>query len=169
MRHRGRAPIVQSVKHYVPQTDTAIATGARNVDVIADAEVAPATASVFTVEQGSIIKAIWVEMWLSLDQASGARGTFVVVLEKAPLSTSPTFTNLTNLQAYDNKKNILYVTQGIINSDIDQGTLNVIRQWFLIPKGKQRMGLGDRWLLSIANISGGNLRNCGMFTYKEYS
>ncbi len=169
MRHRGRQPIIQSVKHYVPQTDTAIASGARNVNVIADAVVAPAATNVFDVEQGSIIKAVWVEMWISLDGASGSRGTFTACLEKAPLGTFPTFTNLLNLQSYENKKNIFYTTQGIINSDIDQGTLAILRQWFLIPKGKQRFGLGDRLILSIANTSGDNMRNCGMFTYKEYS
>lgn len=172
VRFRKRASlgnIVNSIKHYVPQTDTPVLSGGKVNVIIANAVVAPAASAVTEVTQGSIIKAFWIELWLLSDNASQVCHTFTITVEKSPVGFgSPTFTNMLNLSSYTNKKNILYTTQGLISSGVDQGSLNVIRQFFMVPKGKQRMGLGDRLIYTVANTAGLELRICGMSIFKEY-
>jgi len=134
-----------------------------------DSVVAPAAANAFDVTQGSIVKATWIELWLLLDVATGNRATFSITVEKLPSGVTPmTFAQSLNLGAYENKKNILYTTQGLIGSTFDQGSMPVLKQYYLIPKGKQRMGLGDRIVVNIANTSAASMRFCGMSTFKEY-
>jgi len=119
------------------------------------------------VVEGSIVKAVFIEMWL---QNTGNLGAFTVTLVKVPeFGTGPTFAQHAALFTYSNKKNILYTTQGLAPDDAVQGPVNVLRTWFKIPKGKQRFGLGDRLILSISNTSAGSLNRCGFSTYKEYS
>ncbi len=69
------------------------------------------------------------------------------------------------LNAYDNKKNIIYTQIGLISDNLTY-PMNVIKGWFKIPKGKQRMGLNDRWNLNIFAQSNG-ITGCGMFIFKE--
>ncbi len=166
-RRRMLAPI-NSIKHYVQLSLSAIATNAILNDKIAIAVVAPATTNVEDVIQGAVIKAIFVEYWIMGDSASGIPSQFVLtIMKKRNDETDPTVTNLVNLQAYVNKKNILYTTQGAVPAFLDGGnSVPVIRQWLLIPKGKQRMGLDDELMVSITGV--GKLRVCGFSTYKEY-
>ncbi len=70
------------------------------------------------------------------------------------------------LHAYDNKKNVLYHTQGLTN-DADADAIPFIRQWFKIPKGKQRFGLDDTLLLAVHSQALDHVI-CGFMTYKEY-
>ncbi len=168
VRHRMLAPIT-SIKHYVALTNTTIASGALLSTIIAEGVQAPATANAFSVVNGAIIKAIYFERWVLGDDVTGNSGQFTLVIEKAP-SDSPdiTVTNMLNLGVYNNKKNILYTTQGIIGSSIDGSPgIPMIRGWLRIPKGKQRMGLGDKIVLTVNAI--GKLRVCGINTYKEYT
>ncbi len=71
------------------------------------------------------------------------------------------------MNSYANKKNILYHTQGISNDGVANAQA-VVRQWFKIPKGKQRFGLGDSLKLSISTQAEA-INFCGFATYKEYS
>ncbi len=161
------API-NSVKHYVQFTNATIASGAASGRQIANAVVAPATGTTAEVAEGSVIKAVWLEFWIVSDEASGTESQFTFAFEKRP-SNAPamTFTNTQNLGAYPNKKNILYVTQGILGASVDgQSSIPVIRQFMLIPKGKQRMGLGDDLVVTIGAVGG--ISVCGFSTYKEY-
>ncbi len=161
------API-NSIKHYVQFTNATLAGGAATGRQIANAVVAPATGTSSEVNEGSIIKAVFIEIWMLSDAVTGDESTFTFILEKRP-SNAPalTFTNSQNLNAYPNKKNILYVTQGIIGAAIDgQGSVPIVRQFFLIPKGKQRMGVGDDIVITMAAV--GDMSLCGFSTYKEY-
>ena len=107
------------------------------------------------------------ELWLHNDDGSNAR-QFIVTLEKISSGgVDPTFTNMANFQAYDNKKNVLYTTQGTLGASDAQGAVPIIRQWIAIPKGKQRFSLGDRFIITLAAV-GGQFQECGMFIYKEY-
>jgi len=77
-------------------------------------------------------------------------------------------TNITDaefaaLHTYANKKNILYMTQGI-TGDSNTNPTPWIRQWILIPKGKQRFGLNDRLQLNIRAISE-DFEWCGINIY----
>ncbi len=167
-RRRMLAPI-NSIKHFVPRTNTSQAIGSVVNLVIADAVSAPASTNTFDVIEGAIIKAVRCEMWIAQGLASGTLTQAVVIVEKVPANQNgATVTNLLNLQAYDNKKNILYTFQGMIGS-VESGNQPIpsIREWVLIPKGKQRFGRGDRLIMSITTVSQ-IMNTCGMFIYKEY-
>jgi len=168
-RRRGLNPI-QSIKHYVQFANATIANGARvTLEIVTAVSVTAVGANTNEVEEGSIVKAIHVEMWCLCTGSSGGITQFNYVLEKVPAGqASVTFTQMLNLASYPNKKNVLYTSQGNLPSRIDSaGTIPVMRGWYLIPKGKQRMGLGDKVVLSVAS-TGSTLDRCGMMTYKEY-
>ncbi len=119
------------------------------------------------VAEGAIVKAIYLELWI-LDSAND--GSFVINLCKVPiLNAGPTFTNMNSLGTYVNKKNILYTTQGLTPNNGVGNPIPIIRQWFKIPKTKQRFGLGDTLVLTIANNGANTLEYCGFALYKEYS
>ncbi len=161
------API-NSVKHYVLNPDAAVATGTIQVDDVVTAVAVP-TAIQDEVKQGSLIKAVYFEIWLSGTQATGIVSQFTVTIEKL-IGGQPdmTLAQALNLHNYPNKKNIFYTTQGIVNSAANgTPTTPIFRQFILIPKGKQRFGLGDRLVINIAAVL--SLRRCGMQTYKEYT
>ena len=115
-----------------------------------------------TVEVGTVVKAIYVEVW---GQAVSAQpGTVTILVERLSGGASnPTDLELADLHTYDNKKNILYMTQGS-TGDSNTNPTPWLRQWILIPKGKQRFGLGDRLQLTIRAISE-NFEWCGMNLY----
>ncbi len=160
------API-NSIKHYVARPSQVIATGAISNFVAVDAVVAPATAATKEVTEGAVIKAIYVEMWLGSNEAAGSESQFVLTVEKKR-DAEPDMTNAQalNLQAYPNKKNILFTSQGIVGSLAVSGAIPIIRNWVMIPKGKQRFGLDDQFLINVAAV--GALQLCGITTYKEY-
>ncbi len=168
MARRMLAPI-NSVKHYVQLSNTAIASGAKQSQDVVHAVVAPATGTTADVKEGSIVKAIFFERWVLGDDVTGNSGQFTLAIEKLPGGGTPmTVTNLLNLGAYNNKKNILYTTQALIGSSIDGSPgIPMIRGWIKIPKGKQRMGKDDKIILHVNAV--GKLRVCGFSTYKEYT
>ncbi len=137
--------------------------------VVASAEVAPAVANAFDVNEGSVIKAIWVELWALGQGPSGATAFYNMSIVKLP-SDAPamTFAQANNLGSYPNKKNVMYTTQAQIGSAAN-GPLpaNLFKGWIKVPKGKQRMGAGDKWHVNVA-ISTQTVSVCGLFTYKEY-
>ncbi len=169
VRHRRMLAPINSNKYYVHQTIVTVVSGViLNVNLV-DAVVAPAAATSFQVEEGSLVKAIWVELWLTGASTAGNTSSFNITLEKIPANqTAMTFTQSANLGAYPNKKNILYTTQGVIGSVAGGQPLPLLRQWFAIPKGKQRMGLSDRIMLNISNQGSIDEIICGIFIYKEY-
>ncbi len=118
------------------------------------------------VEEGSSVKAVFVEMWLR-GQDTSPGSVLATVYKTASGQVAMTFAQQIALHDYDNKKNILYHTQGLTNINTSQA-VPFIRQWFKIPKGKQRMGLGDTLRLSIS-AQALDTNACGFFTYKEYT
>jgi len=159
--------IVHSVKHYVQFPIDQITTGTiQNVTLVKAVESTVANAAT-EVEEGSIVKAVYIELSL---QNQGNLGEFIVCVEKAPNnSAGMTFAQSAALFTYNNKKNVLYVTQGLTSNDGVGNPQFNIKKWFKIPKGKQRFGLGDALVLSINNTSANDLNRCGFSTYKEYS
>ncbi len=157
----------QTTKHFVPRTNVSISSGAVSNNTVVDA-VARGTVrtSVDEIDEGNSVKAVHCEYWLNGQAASGADGQFVLTIEKLPSgATAPDATDMANLQSYENKKNILYTTQGVIAGTPAQ-SLPVIRDWVMIPKGKQRFGLDDKFIISLF-ASGQALQLCGMAIYKE--
>ncbi len=161
------API-HSVKHYVQTENSTVESGARLNVVLVDGAIAPAVSTTAEVHEGSLIKAIFIEQWVKSNASAGTDTKFQFALEKVPTGAGGlTFAEMNNLQAYDNKKNILFFSQGVVG-DLTTQSIPVTRQWFKIPKGKQRFGLGDRLIMSIsATIA--QINTCGFSTYKEYT
>ncbi len=168
-RRRMVAPI-NSIKHYVHRTNSGVGTGAIQTNIVADAVVAPATANAFSVHEGAIIKAVFIEFWVVNTGSTGNDTQFIMIIEKSPGGNAVmTAAEATNLGAYDNKKNILYVTQGNLTAEVDGGiAVPLFRNWIMIPKGKQRFGLGDRLFVHFEPV-GQTCNVCGIFTYKEYN
>jgi len=137
-----------------------------NNHTVATAVAVPDVNLVTEVTEGSHIKAVYIEMWIT-GEVGETEAQFQVMFEKIPAgATAPTFTIGNALTAYVNKKNVFYVTRGI--APISTTTpLPAIKGWFAIPKGKQRMGLGDTLMLSITAITN-PLQWCGFFLFKEY-
>ncbi len=104
-------------------------------------------------------------MWLLA--GSQQPGSFQLTLEKIS-SNAPDMTHndSTLLHDYGNKKNILYTTQGLVG-DANTNPSPLLRQWFKIPKGKQRFGLGDKLNLNLSSFAE-NITSCGVIIYKEY-
>jgi len=161
-----KAPI-HSKKHYVQWSFSQVLSTARNNENIVDSVAVADINTAPEVNEGSVIKAVFVELWLL---SSSNDTTEIVTLMKSPAGVAPAYTDLIALSTYDNKKNILFTHQGLSANDGISSARRVIAQWFPIPKGKQRFGLGDRLQLSIANQhASATLDYCGMATYKEYS
>ncbi len=158
-------PPINSQKHYVQQTLATVLSGAQLNITIANAVDAPTGATANVVREGSVIKAVFVEMWVRAGDTSP--GNSLLTLYKLS-SGAPgmTFAQHIDLHNYPNKKNVLYHTQGLTN-DQDADAIPFIRQWFKIPKGKQRFGAGDILMLGIAAQALDNII-CGFMTYKEY-
>ncbi len=162
-------PPINSIKHYVHRTNVAVGTGVLQSNIIAESVVAPATANAFSVKEGAVIKAIFVEIWLIHTGAATVVSQVAIIVEKRPgNSVGMTAAQALNLGAYPNKKNILFVSQGLLTSREVGGPIPLLRSWVMIPKGKQRMGLDDQLILHIAPI-GATANVCGIFTYKEFN
>lgn len=164
MRRTNKSPI-HSNKHYVHTTAASVAMAAIvNLTLAESVNVTVANAANEVVE-GSLIKAIYVEYWLNSDDA--ANSSFILTVEKLPAAATPmTYAQSIALGTYPNKKNILYTTMGLVGPNPGQA-VPVIRQFIAIPKGKQRMGLGDKIIVNLSGITNG-IVYCGFATYKEY-
>ncbi len=161
-----KAPI-HSVKHIVQHTVTQTATGTvttnTEISAVAVADVNTPT----EVEEGTIVKAVYIELWLL---GTFNEGSFVLMVEKSPANNNdPLFAEMTTLNAYQNKKNVLYCTQGLLPEDSGANPVPVIRQWIKIPKGKQRFGLQDEFKVSVAAIGAEDVQSCGLTIYKAYT
>ncbi len=160
----GLRPMVHTEKHYNQESLFAVGAGAISSRIIADAVAVPATAD-NQVREGCTISAVYIEMWITSDD-DAVPGSSIVTVEKVP-GNSPLMTaaNSAALNAYENKKNVLHCQMGLTPTKLTY-PLATVKGWFKIPKGKQRMGLGDRLLLNIHAQSNG-LSACGFFIYKE--
>lgn len=159
-----RAPIM-SVKHIEQLNLTTVTAGVSATRTIADAVVSPDANTSTEVVEGAIIKAVYIEFWIRASAL--AVNTFVFTIEKIPANaTSPTAAQMAALFSYTNKKNIFYTSQGLTNDTTSVAT-PVFKGWVKIPKGKQRMGLSDRLVLSIFS-SVADLDFCGVVLFKEY-
>ncbi len=163
-----KAPI-HSRKHIFQISQSTVAQAVRVTTTLVDAiEGAPTTPA--HVVEGAIVKACYVEFWVSQDSASVV-GSYTIALIKNPGGTNaPNTAAMAALHDYSNKKNILFTAQGLLTPN-DGGQVPVLRQWYKIPKGKQRFGLGDELILVIRNNNATaiDINFCGLAIYKEYT
>jgi len=158
-------PPINSKKHYVQTSLSTVSGGTAQVLQLVVAQEVPGSPDT-EVAVGSVVKAIFIEMWIRSTEASP--GTVLVSLIKTPDGQTVTFGDVVALNDYNNKKNVLYHTQGLTN-DNNADAIPFIRQWFKIPKGKQRFGVGDQLRLVIASQAVIDNIICGFATYKEYT
>ncbi len=157
---------INSVKHILNFSLATTASGALLPRTLADALVVNAVNTVSEVREGCTIKAVYVEMWLRGGD-TGTGSSFVWILEKnTGNSPAPNAGNMAALFSYANKKNVLYVSQGLLNDDLSIAT-PVFKGWIKIPKSKQRMGLEDKLQIHLFAQTGA-VDSCGMAIYKEY-
>jgi len=153
---------VHTEKHYVQRSVTTVAVG--NIDQLVFALSVATPTGVDQVREGSTVSAVFVELWIGSDD--NQFGSTSVTLEKVISDGSAmTFAQSQALGNYANKNNCLYHTQGLTPSLGDSG-IPFVRQWFHIPKGKQRMSLSDKLVLNITGLTNG-VNYCGFITYKE--
>ncbi len=156
-------PQINSVKHYHQRSkgDIAELTIEPTNFVVATENPSGPTA----VRIGSTIKAVYVEFWINAD--SSQLGSFQLTVEKLSSGQgNMSFIDAGQLHDYPNKKNIFYTTQGLAG-DNNANPMPIVRQWIKIPKGKQRMGLGDIIAVNIAALES-NITRCGLMIFKEY-
>jgi len=157
-------PVIHSTKHIVQIPISQVATGVRENILLIKAVESTVANDAFEIPEGAVVRAIYVEIWL---QNQSNLGHSIVILEKVTDGNlGATFTEMGDLFTYTNKKNILFTHEGLTSNDGIGNPVPVIRQWFKIPKGKQRFGLGDRLTLTISNPSSNNLDRCGMVIFK---
>ncbi len=119
------------------------------------------------VPEGAVVKAVFIELWVI---GSVSNQFFTITFTKQPAGAanmSPA--QSADLFTYANKKNIMYTTQGLASNDGIAAPIPIIRQWFKIPKGKQRMGLTDKLMLNIHSRGSDDIIFCGFALYKELS
>ncbi len=160
-------PVISSRKHYVQFTTFIVASLAVRSDDIVAAEAVQNVGSSVTVIEGSVVKAVYIEYWLLGNEANTT--SYVLTVEKVSANApDPTFSEMATLDAYANKKNILFTSQGLIASKTQNPT-PVLRQWIKIPKGKQRFGLEDKLKINVCGIGVEDINGCAFITYKSYN
>ncbi len=163
-----RAPIV-SRKHIFQISQSTVSQAAVSNTTLATA-IEGTRSQPQHIGEGSVVKACYVEFWVSQDSASVV-GSYTVILYKNPGGGATINTGeMAALHDYDNKKNILFTGQGLLTPN-DGGQIPVLRGWYKIPKGKQRFGLGDELVITVRNNNATaiDINFCGLAVYKEYT
>ncbi len=159
-------PTVNSQKHYVQWTITPVSVGTTVGKNIALGTVIANINLGTEVREGAIVKAVYLELW-AVGQSDTASGNVLINFYKKPgAGTSMTHAEAIDLDSYDNKKNVLYHTQGLVNIGL-ANAIPFVRGWMKIPKGKQRMGLNDALAITVSTEAEAT-NFCGFATYKEY-
>ncbi len=162
-------PPIQSVKHIQQNSLFSVPEGTALSLTAANAQDVRGTAN-SSVLQGSVIKAIFIEYWI-LGEGNQPSSMVLNVQKKTGSEPEMTFSEMLNVGQYPGKKNVLFMSQGLVG-DANTNPTPFIRQWIKIPKGKQRFGLGDQIRINFAAIdptAGAGLEVCGLVIYKEYN
>ncbi len=159
-------PPIQSKKHIVQFTLANAVGGAVSNLLIAEG-VESGSALPTDVEYGSQIKAVYCELWVQ--SSASTITTFVAGFYKQPgTGAAITAAQAAALHDWNNKNNLFYTTQGLVPGT----TTNIIpamKFWIKIPKGKQRLALGDKYRVFVRALGVDDVNFCGQFTFKEYS
>ncbi len=159
-------PIINSEKRIVQQTLGNVPTATVGTILIASCVQDPIATSPTQIRPGTAVKAVYVELWILGSGAQVATST-AILYKLSSGGADPDSTEMGNLNAWANKKNILESHQGI-NGDNNSNPIPVFRNWIKIPKGKQRFGLGDNLKIAIKSITD-EVEFCGLFIFKAYN
>ncbi len=158
--------MVHSQKHIVQFSIRTIEAGTVENLTIVDA-VAVANKNIpQEVEEGSSVKACYVELWVRAGSVTPSSGQHVLY-KKSAGQGFPSTANMGQLHDWNNKKNILFTQMGLFN-DQDADAVRIMGGWYKIPKGKQRFGLGDQ-LVVTGFSTAVDTQICGFAVYKEYT
>ncbi len=158
-------PMVTSHKHIKQISTSTVAFGAAANENIVIAAQDPVRTASTNCAVGAIVKAIYVEMWVM--GADNQPTAAMLAVEKRPSGLSVmSFADSQNLHSYPNKNNLFEIHQGLVG-DANSNPTPFFRGWVKIPKGKQRMSIGDTISLTLTGIVG-DVEYCGMFIWKEY-
>ncbi len=161
--------VIHSKKHLFQISQGTVAQAAVVSQTFVDA-IEGASTTPQHVQEGASVKACYIEFWVSQDSASVV-GSYTIALYKDPGGANAAGAgDMAALHDWNNKKNILFTAQGLLTPN-DGGQVPVLRAWYKIPKGKQRMGLGDKMRLTIRNnnVTAIDVNFCGLILYKEYT
>ncbi len=159
-------PPINSVKHIVQETITSITVGTVGNFLVATAIASPGATTSTDVAVGTVIKAVYLELWLISDTSSVSTATtaFMKLTAGTGLATNADMADLHN---YSSKMNIFENHQGIISGNAGNPQ-PFYRGWVKIPKGKQRLGINEKLSLAIRSITG-TTDFCGLAVYKAYN
>ncbi len=158
-------PRVKVKKHFFQKTLTAVTTASTDVSTFLQSVETTIANAAFEVAEGAIVSAFYAEIWVI---AGTDNQFFTAVIAKLPGGVGNVLqADLVDLFSYDNKKNILYTTQGLAPNDGVGQPIPLFKEWFKIPKSKQRFGLGDRLQFALSSRGDGTITLCGFFMYKE--
>ncbi len=115
MKHRKMVAPINSIKHVLNLENTTLASGSvRSVQCV-QAVAQTAVSNIADVVEGSIVKAVYLELWFKSNAAAGTDDKFQLIVEKVIGNQVPiTFTQMNNIMTYPNKKNIFFMTQGVV-------------------------------------------------------
>ncbi len=166
-RRTSRLSPIDSVKHITSQDIGTTLTGnVRNI-IVADVVSRGATRSFsYSMYEGAKIFTCYLELWLNGLGVDTNTKFQVVVMKLSNGQTGPTFAQMNNLTAYEGKKNILYTSQGVLGA-LGAQSIPILRDWYSIPKGKQRFSLGDS-INVFVSATGESIQSCGLSIFKEY-
>ncbi len=155
-------PVVNTEKHYLQVSLATVASGSITPITLVFAEAVPTAVS--SVREGAKISAIYIELWVTGDDAVQSSG--IITLEKRNgTAVAMTAAQSASLGTYVNKKNVFFTQMGLFPSNTTYPMAS-IKGWFKIPKSKQRFGLNDVLVINVHGQSDG-LQFCGFSTYKE--
>ncbi len=140
--------------------------GNNAIETIANVQQDPVRTNATHVRVGESIAAVYVEMWV-IGTLQVPVNCIMSVEKIVGGTTVMTFSQAQDLFNYPNKNNLLQIQQGLIGAT-DTNPTPFFRGWIKIPKGKQRMAIGDNLQLNIAAQTD-DVQFCGIFIYKSYS
>ncbi len=139
--------------------------GAADVTNIVSAQQNPTATAPNEVAVGTVIKAVYVEIWLLATSQQPCTVTIMVMKNTSGVNIDAT--QFQDLNGYNNKNEILEIHQGLIG-DANTNPVPFFRGWIKIPKGKQRFALGDAMQLCIKAITE-DVQWCGIHIFKAYN
>ncbi len=159
-------PIITSRKHIVQFTLETVAMGGIANKTIAVAQQDAVQSTSVAVEVGATIKAVYVELWATSDGTQQSTSV-CTVLKRPNGANSMSFAESQDLHNYANKNNIFLTSQGLFPDNSENPRI-VYKGWIKIPKGKQRMSLGDILAFTLNGATDG-INFCGIAIFKSYT
>jgi len=158
--------VINSEKRILQVTLSSVATGTTGYQTLVKAEQSVGSTDPTSVAAGSVVKAVYLELWI-LAGAQQPATTTTIVYKLATGADNPSSVDMGNLNAWVGKKNILESHQGLVG-DANSNPIPFYRGWIKIPKGKQRFGLGDQLNFAVKSITD-SVEFCGIAIFKVYN